>query len=91
MNPKHRVSLHVGEEASAGEKMTLEFLVLYGPVLCVTVLVLRVIYRLTLHPLARFPGPKLAAITNLYAVSYDLSSKDSLVKHLKTLHDKYGE
>ncbi len=52
--------------------------------------VLRALYRITLHPLARFPGPKLAAVTNVYAVSYDLSPNDSLVKHLRTLHDQYG-
>ncbi|KIW50904.1 hypothetical protein PV05_09681 [Exophiala xenobiotica] len=52
--------------------------------------VLRALYRITLHPLARFPGPKLAAVTNVYAVSYDLSPNDSLVKHLRKLHDQYG-
>lgn len=54
------------------------------------VFLLRALYRTTLHPLARFPGPKLAAITNVYAASCDLSPNDSLVKHLRTLHDQYG-
>lgn len=48
------------------------------------------IYRLTLHPLAKFPGPRLGAISSLYVASCDLSSKDSFVKHLPELHDKYG-
>ncbi|KIX97850.1 uncharacterized protein Z520_06628 [Fonsecaea multimorphosa CBS 102226] len=70
--------------------MTLLFFILYGLGLLLLTTILKIIYRLTLHPLARFPGPKLAAITNLYAVNHDLITKDSLVKHLKALHDKYG-
>ena len=55
-------------------------------------LVLRVLYRLTLHPLAKFPGPKLAAVTNLYGASWDLTKGgDSYVKILPGLHDKYGK
>jgi len=67
-------------------------LLLFSQILLLATLLVaaRYIYRITFHPLARFPGPKLAALSNLYAVSYDLSSKDSLVKHLKSLHDKYG-
>ncbi len=60
--------------------------------LLITVLyyVSRTIYRLTLHPLASFPGPKLAAVTNLYAMSYDLPLHSSYVKKLPELHDQYG-
>ncbi|KIW26376.1 uncharacterized protein PV07_09476 [Cladophialophora immunda] len=70
--------------------MALQFIILYSLGLCLATVAIKIIYRLTLHPLARFPGPKIAAITNLYAVNHDLISKDSLVKHLKALHDKYG-
>jgi hypothetical protein len=52
--------------------------------------VLRSIYRLTLHPLAKFPGPKLAAVTSLYGASYDLPKNSSYVKVMPALHDKYG-
>lgn len=50
---------------------------------------LRMVYRLTFHPLARFPGPKLAGATNLYAASYDLVSGAYLFK-LAELHAQYG-
>lgn len=53
-------------------------------------LVLCCIYRLTFHPLAKFPGPKLAAITSLWAAYYDLRKNPSLAKKLPALHDKYG-
>jgi len=52
--------------------------------------VLRTVYRLTLHPLAGFPGPKLAAVSNLYAMSYDLPLRSSFLKKLPQLHDQYG-
>ena len=50
----------------------------------------RTLYRLTLHPLARFPGPRLAAITSLYGASFDLKKHSCYVKVLPDLHDKYG-
>ena len=50
----------------------------------------KIIYRLTLHPLASFPGPKLAAATNFYAAYYDLICKGTLIKQIPDWHDKYG-
>lgn len=32
-----------------------------------------IVYRLTLHPLAGFPGPRMAAATSLYQMYYDVS------------------
>lgn len=32
-----------------------------------------IIYRLTLHPLAKFPGPRIAAASSLYQMYYDVS------------------
>ena len=54
--------------------------------------VARIAYRLTLHPLATFPGPKLAAATSMYGAFYDLSfTSSSYVKELPALHAKYGQ
>ena len=51
---------------------------------------LRMLYRLTLHPLARFPGPKLAASTNMVMAYHDLWVGGNFVKTVPALHDKYG-
>ena len=52
--------------------------------------VLKCLYRLTIHPLAQFPGPTLAAITRLYGGFYDLRSETSYLKKMPELHKKYG-
>lgn len=49
-----------------------------------------IIYRLTLHPLARFPGPKLAASSKLYEMYHDGVRHGKLVFKLQDLHDTYG-
>lgn len=50
----------------------------------------KVIYRLYLHPLSRFPGPKLAAATYLYGAYYDVVEEAHFVFKLGALHDTYG-
>ncbi|PUU78750.1 cytochrome P450 [Tuber borchii] len=56
----------------------------------VAYLALLVFYRLYLHPLRRFPGPKLAAATGWYAGYWDLHMGGQMVKHLADLHKEYG-
>jgi hypothetical protein len=55
--------------------------------------VARAIYRITLHPLAPFPGPKLAAITDIYWAYYDIWYKGGgeMVRQLEWLHSIYGQ
>lgn len=49
------------------------------------------LYRLYLHPLAKFPGPKLAAITRLYEGYYDAILDGQYTFKIEQLHKKYGE
>lgn len=49
------------------------------------------IYRLTFHPLARFPGPKIFAMTSLYSTFIDiLDLGPPYISRLPAMHDKYG-
>lgn len=46
-----------------------------------------IIYRLYIHPLSRFPGPRLAAMTGLYEMYYAASFDDEIDR----MHQQYGE
>jgi hypothetical protein len=48
------------------------------------------VYRLYLSPLARYPGPKLAALTNWYEFCYDVILQGKFTFHIRELHKKYG-
>lgn len=48
------------------------------------------VYRLQLHPLSGFPGPKLAALTWWYSAYYEIYRKGSMTDHLFELHKQYG-
>ncbi|KAK4222656.1 putative cytochrome P450 E-class, group I [Podospora fimiseda] len=47
-------------------------------------------YRLYLHPLAKFPGPKLAAITRYYEAYYDIIKNGQYIFRIAEMHKKYG-
>jgi hypothetical protein len=57
-------------------------LVFYAIGLCV--------YRLFLHPLAKFPGPRLAAVTSFYEGYYEIVLKGQYSRQISKLHDQYG-
>ena len=48
------------------------------------------LFRLYLSPIARFPGPKLAALTRWYEFYYGIVLKGQLTFHIQELHRKYG-
>lgn len=47
-------------------------------------------YRLYLHPLARFPGPRLAAISTWYEGYYDIYQGGQYTFKIAQLHKQYG-
>jgi len=48
------------------------------------------IWRLYLSPIARFPGPRLAALTHWYELYYDLVKGGKYVLKIRELHEQYG-
>ncbi|CAG8204690.1 unnamed protein product [Penicillium olsonii] len=53
-------------------------------------IVTRSVYRLFFHPLSKFPGPKLTAITHLYEFYYDGIQGGQFMWEIIRMHQKYG-
>ena len=53
-------------------------------------LVTLAIYRLYFHPLAKFPGPKLTAVTSFYEFYYDVLKRGKFMWQIEAMHAKYG-
>ncbi|KAI0550319.1 putative cytochrome P450 [Xylaria curta] len=49
-----------------------------------------IIYRLYFHPLAQYPGPKLAAATVWYEFYYDGVKRGQYTFKIQEMHNKYG-
>lgn len=48
-------------------------------------------YRLFFHPIAHFPGPKLAGLTRWYEFYYEMIQQGQMTFHIQDLHKKYGK
>jgi len=46
------------------------------------------VYRITIHPLAKYPGPLLASLTDWYSIYHCLGGDRHLLFY--DLHQKYG-
>lgn len=53
-------------------------------------LVSRTVSRLYFHPLSRFPGPALAALTDYYVSYYVIFKDGAWITQLRALHERYG-
>lgn len=70
----------------------MEHLRLWAPLcLIVTLVVTKSLYRLYFHPLSRFPGPRLAAVTHLYEFYHDVVRNGMFLWKIQEMHEKYGE
>ena len=49
------------------------------------------VYRLYFSPLARFPGPKLAALTYWFQFYHDVIRQGQYIFETKKMHEKYGK
>ncbi|KAF5372252.1 hypothetical protein D9758_005109 [Tetrapyrgos nigripes] len=48
------------------------------------------VYRIFFHPLRKFPGPRLAAVSTFYQAYYDIIQNGKFLEHLHWLHNIYG-
>ncbi|KAI8631574.1 cytochrome P450 [Xylariaceae sp. FL1651] len=74
--------MEVLNQTGSWQQMTATAFVLY----CISL----VVYRLFFHPLARFPGPKLAAVTLWYEAYYDVVQNGQYTFKIAKLHKQYG-
>lgn len=58
--------------------------------ICLTGTTALLLYRLYISPLAKFPGPRLAAVSRLYELYYDAFRSGGFVCKLRELHEEYG-
>ena len=74
------------------DKVNLQSKQLIWALLCVFLLyrLSIIIYRLYFHPLSKFPGPKLAAVSTLYRAYFQMWRDGDHVAQATRLHETYG-
>lgn len=65
--------------------------IVLSAVLFLSYLVALAFYRTYFHPLAKFPGPKFAAITRYYEAYYDAWKQGHYIFKIDEMHRKYGK
>lgn len=75
----------------AGSFRNIMAVLIYALVAAILYTAVLVIYRLFFSPLAKFPGPKLAAATLWYEFYYDVIKTGTYMAEIKKMHEKYGE
>jgi len=65
-------------------------LLVISPAVFLLYLLSLAIRRLIFSPLAKFPGPRLAALSNWYEFYYDVNLQGKFTAHIQQLHKKYG-
>ena len=90
--PEYTVRVSGDKQTSRYQRFMMFSLITYLVSLPVILCVIQALYRLYLHPLAKFPGPKFAAITEFWELYQDFFRKESgyLFLELDKLHGKYG-
>ncbi|KAJ5235704.1 uncharacterized protein N7469_004872 [Penicillium citrinum] len=56
----------------------------------VAYILVTIIYRVHIHPLSKFPGPRLAAVTGLYEVFLTTWGTGSFEEEINRMHEEYG-
>jgi hypothetical protein len=59
-------------------------------VIAISYCFLTCLYNLYLHPLSRFPGPKIATFSHIYEFYYDVIKDGSYLWQIEKMHRKYG-
>jgi hypothetical protein len=72
-------------------EMMLQNIIVAGIGISIVLSVCIAIYRLYFHPLAKFPGPKLAAATLWYEFYYDCIKGGQYTNEIGRMHQKYGK
>lgn len=50
-----------------------------------------IFYRIWFSPIAKFPGPRVAAITGWYEGYFDIVKRGTYLYEIEKMHNKYGQ